>query len=79
MRIPCKTNNSMKENFSTSSNPLIQSPNPSVLDTDNNGTFEQIMTNHKNGKDYPIHMKKELNGSADVSIRSRSNCPMSKV
>ncbi|MCM4156558.1 VCBS repeat-containing protein [Gramella sp. AN32] len=31
-----------------------------VNDFDNNGTIEQIMTKQKNGKDYPIHMKKEL-------------------
>lgn len=29
-------------------------------DFDNNGTIEQITTNHQEGKDYPIHMKKEL-------------------
>ena len=29
-------------------------------DFDNNGTIEQIVTRHFNGKDYPIHMKKEL-------------------
>ena len=31
-----------------------------VNDFDNNGTIEQVFTNHKDGKDYPIHMKKEL-------------------
>jgi hypothetical protein len=31
-----------------------------VNDFDNNGTFEQIVTRNYNGKDYPIHMKKEL-------------------
>ena len=31
-----------------------------VNDFDNNGTIEQIMTQHKNGEDYPLHMKKEL-------------------
>lgn len=29
-------------------------------DFDNNGTIEQIVTKHEGGKDYPIHMKKEL-------------------
>ncbi|WP_031427522.1 VCBS repeat-containing protein [Flavimarina sp. Hel_I_48] len=31
-----------------------------INDFDDNGTIEQIMTIHENGKDYPIHMKKEL-------------------
>ncbi len=31
-----------------------------VNDFDNNGTFEQIVTRHIDGKDYPIHMKREL-------------------
>jgi len=31
-----------------------------VNDFDGNGTIEQIMTLHENGKDYPLHMKKEL-------------------
>lgn len=31
-----------------------------VNDFDNNGTIEQILTQRKDGKDYPIHMKKEL-------------------
>ena len=31
-----------------------------VNDFDNNGTFEQIVTRNIDGKDYPIHMKKEL-------------------
>ncbi|MDX1542940.1 MAG: VCBS repeat-containing protein [Christiangramia sp.] len=31
-----------------------------VNDFDNNGTIEQIVTNHKDGKDYPLHMKKEM-------------------
>jgi len=31
-----------------------------VNDFDNNGTIEQIVTRNYNGKDYPIHMKKEL-------------------
>ena len=31
-----------------------------VNDFDDNGTIEQIVTQHKDGKDYPIHQKKEL-------------------
>ncbi|MBT8303882.1 MAG: VCBS repeat-containing protein [Bacteroidia bacterium] len=31
-----------------------------INDFDGNGTIEQIMTLHENGKDYPLHMKKEL-------------------
>ena len=31
-----------------------------VNDYDNNGTIEQIVTQSFNGKDYPIHQKKEL-------------------
>ena len=31
-----------------------------INDFDSNGTIEQVMTRHENGKDYPIHMKKEL-------------------
>ena len=31
-----------------------------VNDFDDNGTIEQIVTHHANGKDYPIHQKKEL-------------------
>ncbi|MEN8125185.1 MAG: VCBS repeat-containing protein [Bacteroidota bacterium] len=31
-----------------------------INDFDNNGTIEQIITRNINGKDYPIHMKKEL-------------------
>ena len=31
-----------------------------VNDFDNNGTIEQIVTQHENGKDYPIHQKREL-------------------
>ena len=33
-----------------------------INDFDGNGTIEQIMTFHENGKDYPIHQKKELTG-----------------
>ena len=31
-----------------------------VNDFDNNGTIEQIVTKQKNGRDYPLHMKKEM-------------------
>ena len=31
-----------------------------INDFDNNGTIEQIVTQHYNGKDYPLHQKKEL-------------------
>ncbi|HEY5688139.1 MAG TPA: VCBS repeat-containing protein [Yeosuana sp.] len=31
-----------------------------INDFDDNGTIEQITTSYYNGKDYPIHMKKEL-------------------
>jgi hypothetical protein len=31
-----------------------------VNDFDENGTIEQIMTIHENGKDYPIHMRREM-------------------
>ena len=33
-----------------------------VNDFDENGTIEQIMTAHQNGKDFPIHMRKEITG-----------------
>jgi len=42
-----------------------------VNDFDNNGTIEQIMTNHKNGKDYPIHIKKELTAQL-VSLKKQN-------
>ena len=31
-----------------------------INDFDENGTIEQIMTIHENGKDYPIHMRREM-------------------
>jgi hypothetical protein len=40
-------------------------------DFDNNGTIEQITTNHQNGKDYPIHMKKELTAQI-VSLKKQN-------
>ena len=42
-----------------------------VNDFDNNGTFEQILTQHKNGKDYPIHQKKELTAQL-VSLKKQN-------
>ncbi|AVR46709.1 RNA-binding protein [Christiangramia fulva] len=33
-----------------------------INDFDNNGTIEQIVTKQKDGKDYPLHMKKEMIG-----------------
>ena len=33
-----------------------------INDFDNNGTIEQITTISKNGKDYPLHQKKEITG-----------------
>lgn len=33
-----------------------------INDYDNNGTIEQIVTQQQDGKDYPIHQKKELTG-----------------
>ena len=40
-------------------------------DFDNNGTIEQITTNHRQGKDYPIHMRKELTGQL-VSLKKQN-------
>jgi hypothetical protein len=42
-----------------------------VNDFDNNGTFEQIVTRNINGKDYPIHMKKELTAQL-VSLKKQN-------
>ena len=42
-----------------------------VNDFDNNGTIEQIMTKHNQGKDYPIHMKKELTSQL-VSLKKQN-------
>jgi len=33
-----------------------------INDFDENGTVEQIVTEHSNGKDYPIHQKREITG-----------------
>ncbi|AOW21546.1 VCBS repeat-containing protein [Urechidicola croceus] len=41
--------------------PTIENPMKMwINDFDNNGTIEQITTRDFNGKDYPLHMKKEL-------------------
>ena len=40
-------------------------------DFDNNGTIEQIVTKNENGKDYPIHMKKELTAQL-VSLKKQN-------
>jgi hypothetical protein len=42
-----------------------------INDFDNNGTFEQIVTRNLEGKDYPIHMKKELT-SQMVSLKKQN-------
>ncbi|MBU2975362.1 VCBS repeat-containing protein [Zobellia sp. B3R18] len=42
-----------------------------INDYDNNGTLEQITTRGFDGKDYPIHQKKELTGQI-VSLKKQS-------
>jgi len=42
-----------------------------INDFDSNGTFEQIVTRNIDGKDYPIHMKKELT-SQMVSLKKQN-------
>jgi len=42
-----------------------------INDFDNNGTIEQITTFEKDGKDYPIHQKKELTGQL-VSLKKQN-------
>ena len=42
-----------------------------INDFDNNGTIEQIMTQNIDGKDYPLHQKKELVGQL-VSLKKRN-------
>ncbi len=42
-----------------------------VNDFDNNGTIEQIVTKNKNGKDYPLHMKKEMTSQL-VSLKKEN-------
>ncbi len=42
-----------------------------INDYDNNGTLEQILTQNFEGKDYPIHQKRELTAQI-VSLKKRS-------
>ena len=42
-----------------------------INDYDNNGTLEQIVSRNFNGKDYPLHQKKELTGQI-VSLKKQS-------
>ena len=42
-----------------------------INDFDNNGTLEQIITRNFDGKDYPIHMKKEMT-SQMVSLKKQN-------
>ncbi len=42
-----------------------------INDFDNNGTIEQIVTRNYDGKDYPLHMKKELT-SQMVSLKKKN-------
>lgn len=42
-----------------------------VNDFDDNGTIEQIVTQHKNGKDYPLHQKSELTAQI-VSLKKQN-------
>ncbi len=42
-----------------------------VNDFDGNGTIEQIVTLHENGKDYPLHQKKELTNQM-VSLKKQN-------
>ncbi len=42
-----------------------------INDFDNNGTLEQIITQSNNGKDYPLHQKKELTAQI-VSLKKRT-------
>lgn len=42
-----------------------------INDYDNNGTIEQVVTNHKNGQDYPLHQKKELTNQM-VSLKKQN-------
>ncbi|MGK0251294.1 MAG: hypothetical protein ACI81G_000730 [Gammaproteobacteria bacterium] len=42
-----------------------------INDFDNNGTIEQITTLQKNGKDFPIHQKKEITGQ--ISVLKKQN------
>ncbi|PCE65956.1 VCBS repeat-containing protein [Sediminicola luteus] len=42
-----------------------------VNDFDDNGTIEQIVTQHKNGQDYPLHQKSELTAQI-VSLKKQN-------
>ena len=42
-----------------------------VNDFDNNGTIEQVITQHRDGKDYPIHHKKEITAQL-VSLKKQN-------
>lgn len=42
-----------------------------INDFDNNGTIEQIVTQHENGRDYPLHQKRELTGQL-VSLKKQN-------
>lgn len=47
-----------------------------INDFDNNGTIEQIITRNIDGKDYPIHMKKEL--TEQISFLKKQNLKASE-
>lgn len=47
-----------------------------INDFDNNGTIEQIVTRNIDGKDYPVHMKKELTGQ--MSFLKKQNLKASE-
>ncbi|MEH6659496.1 VCBS repeat-containing protein [Leeuwenhoekiella marinoflava] len=52
--------------------PTVENPMSMYInDFDNNGTIEQITTMHKNGKDYPLHQKKEI--TAQMSSLKKQN------
>ncbi len=42
-----------------------------INDYDDNGTIEQIVTQHSNGKDFPLHQKKEMTGQI-VSLKKQN-------
>ena len=42
-----------------------------INDFDNNGTIEQILTQRRDGKDYPVHMQKELTAQL-VSLKKEN-------
>ena len=47
-----------------------------INDFDNNGTIEQIVTQHRNGKDYPIHQKREL--TEQLAVLKKQNLKASE-